>query len=401
MGQERRAPRSRRRTTPASRAPAPSFTAQADSSAPTTAITCDAIPCATWQVTSPVAVSISTGGEAGASGTRRVVYTTDGADPTIDGSDVVTHGTEVAGASASLNISAEGATTVKWIAEDNVGNITAVGSKTIQIDTIAPGTTIGAKPSDPDSSATPTFGFSSNEAGVSFECSVDGGTYSLCVTPLTLPTLGEGPHTFRVRATDPAGNTDATPATYGWSLDTVPPAASMTTPGAHVSGTVSLSSTSNDVGGTGIASVTFEYRDAGIGAWTPIATVPWNTKTGADAVADGLYDLHVVAYDNAGNTGTSTPISNVRVDNTAPAVTITNPISSGGLAGTVTLGRLDDRRRPEPGRRLAGRTARHEHLDGRPGDVEHEDGPRRGRRRLTTTSRRRRPTGRPTSAAPP
>ena len=111
----------------------------------------------------------------------------------------------------------------------------------------------------------------------------------------------------------------------------------MTTPGAHISGTVSLASTSNDVGGTGIASVTFEYRDAGVGAWTPITALPWNTKTGADAVADGLYDLHVVAHDNAGNTGTSTPISNVRVDNTAPAVNITNPVSSAGLTDTVTL----------------------------------------------------------------
>ena len=316
-----------------------SFTAKADPSAPTTAVSCNGAPCvAGWYLTSPIALSISTGGESGASGVERVVYTTDGSDPTIDGTDTVTVGTEVAGGSASFNVSAEGTTTVKWIAEDNVGNITAVGTKTIQIDTIAPNTTIGAKPSDPSSSATPTFGFSSNEAGATFECSVDSGAYSPCITPLILPTLGEGPHTFQVRATDIAGNTDSTPATYGWSLDTVPPAASMTDPGAHLSGSIALSSTSTDVGGTGIASVTFEYRDAGIGTWTPIATLPWNTKTGPDAVADGLYDLHVVAYDVAGNVSTSTPISNLRIDNTSPAVTITNPLSSGSVANTVALG---------------------------------------------------------------
>ena len=122
----------------------------------------------------------------------------------------------------------------------------------------------------------------------------------------------------------------------------------MTDPGAHLSGSIPLSSTSTDVGGTGIASVTFEYRTAGIGAWTPIATLPWNTKTGADAVADGLYDVHVVAYDNAGNVATSTPVSNLRVDNTAPAVTITNPLSSGSVADTVTLGESTTDADPSP-----------------------------------------------------
>ncbi len=38
----------------------------------------------------------------------------------------VTNGTAVAGANASLNVSSDGTTTVKWIAEDNVGNISSV-----------------------------------------------------------------------------------------------------------------------------------------------------------------------------------------------------------------------------------------------------------------------------------
>ena len=128
-----------------------SFTAHADSSAPTTAVTCNAVACsAGWYLASPVGVTITAAGETGESGVKRIVYTTDGSDPAIDGSDTVTTGTEVSGASASLNVSAEGATTIKWIAEDNVGNITAVGSKTVQIDTIAPNTTIGAEAERPE-----------------------------------------------------------------------------------------------------------------------------------------------------------------------------------------------------------------------------------------------------------
>jgi hypothetical protein len=68
---------------------------------------------------------VTAAGEGGASGVKRIVYSTDGNDPAIDSSDNVTNGTEVAGASASFNLSAEGVTTVKWIAEDNVGNITS------------------------------------------------------------------------------------------------------------------------------------------------------------------------------------------------------------------------------------------------------------------------------------
>ena len=133
----------------------------------------------------------------------------------------------------------------------------------MQIDTIAPTTSIGAKPSNPSNVAAPTFGFSSSEPGSTFECSLDGGAYAACASPLTLPTLGEGPHTFHVRATDVAGNVDPSPAGWSWTIDTVPPAAGMNNPGSHLSGTVSLSSTSTDVGGTGVASTTFEYSAAG------------------------------------------------------------------------------------------------------------------------------------------
>ncbi len=153
------------------------FTAQSDAAAPNASVTCNAAACvAGWYTTSPVAFAISAT-DAG-TGVLRVVYTTDGSDPTIDSGDNVTNGTAVAGSSASFNLSTEGTTTVKWIAEDNVGNITAVGTKTVKIDTIAPTTSIGAKPSNPSNVAAPTFGFSSNEAGSTFECQLDGGAWT-------------------------------------------------------------------------------------------------------------------------------------------------------------------------------------------------------------------------------
>src|SRR5581483_1990515 len=53
-------------------------------------------------------------------------------------------------------------------------------------------------------------------------------------------------------------------------------------------------------------------------------------------LGDGLYDLHVVATDGAGNTRISAPVTGVRVDNTVPSVTMTSPGTN--VRGTVALG---------------------------------------------------------------
>jgi hypothetical protein len=57
-----------------------------------------------------------------------------------------------------------------------------------------------------------TFEFTSRDVGASFECRLDGKNWRRCLSPKTIRRLGEGRHTFKVRATDPAGNVDLTPA---------------------------------------------------------------------------------------------------------------------------------------------------------------------------------------------
>ena len=82
---------------------------------------------------------------------------------------------------------------------------------------IPPATTIDSGPSGTITDSTPTFAFSTNEAGSSFECKVDGGAFAACTSPTT-PSLGAGSHSFQVRATDVAGNVDASPASSAFTV---------------------------------------------------------------------------------------------------------------------------------------------------------------------------------------
>ena len=66
---------------------------------------------------------------------------------------------------------------------------------------------------------TATFGFSS-EAGSSFQCKLDSGSYASCSSPKTTAHLADGSHAFYVRATDQAGNVDPTSASRTFTVDT-------------------------------------------------------------------------------------------------------------------------------------------------------------------------------------
>jgi DNA-binding phage protein len=90
-------------------------------------------------------------------------------------------------------------------------------------DTSPPETTIDSGPSGTFTNSSASLTFSSNEAGSTFECSLDAGAFGGCSSPKSYTGLSEGPHTFSVRATDAAGNVDATPATRTWTVNTTPP----------------------------------------------------------------------------------------------------------------------------------------------------------------------------------
>ncbi len=92
------------------------------------------------------------------------------------------------------------------------------------VDCDPPETTIAGGPTGTTSDNTPTFDLQSDESGSTFECRIDGAPFASCATPFTAAALADGPHTLEARATDSSGNTDATPASRTFTVDTSVPA---------------------------------------------------------------------------------------------------------------------------------------------------------------------------------
>lgn len=103
------------------------------------------------------------------------------------------------------------------VTQENLsGTPSSAATRSWILDRVAPNTTIATNPTDPNLGTTATFSFTSTESGT-FSCSLDGASYTTCTSPITLTGLSNGAHTFDVRATDGANNTDATPASYSWT----------------------------------------------------------------------------------------------------------------------------------------------------------------------------------------
>lgn len=86
------------------------------------------------------------------------------------------------------------------------------------LDTTPPDTQITDGPNDKTKKKTATFEFTSSESGSTFVCRVDRGQFEFCTSPHTISKLGTGVHIFFVRAIDPAGNLDRTPAEDGFQV---------------------------------------------------------------------------------------------------------------------------------------------------------------------------------------
>jgi Big-like domain-containing protein len=122
------------------------------------------------------------------------------------------------------------------------------------------------------------------------------------------------------------------------AADWAPPTVSLTDPGPALRGSVTLSATAADTGGTGVAAVRIQRSLADAGSWTDVCTAtaaPYNCTLDTTKLANDVYDLRAVATDNAGFATASDVVAGVDFDNASPTVSVTDPGSS--LHGIVTV----------------------------------------------------------------
>jgi hypothetical protein len=159
--------------------------------------------------------------------------------------------------------------------------------------------TIGGGPSGTSTDTSASFTFSADEAGSSFQCSLDGSAFSGCQSPAAYSSLAPGSHSFSVRATDQAGNTGA-PATRAWTI--VQPLPDLVV-GAFSRFSITVSNRGNARAGASILSITY-VGTFSVPSLPPggSATFSWSTCRVATYVAVADRSQAVVESDESNNT---------------------------------------------------------------------------------------------------
>jgi uncharacterized repeat protein (TIGR01451 family) len=228
--------------------------------------------------------------------------TTTAAVTEIAPSDGTTYKVAVSGMTANGTVSAS---IPAGVANDAAGNINNASSSTdnsvtFVADNTPPDTVVLSGPTNPNSSTSASFTFSGtdNPGGsgtASFECQLDSGAFSACASPTSYSGLSQGSHTFQVRATDAAGNTDPTPASYAWLIDTTPPDTTILSNPSNPSSSTSAAFTfsGTDLGGSGVASFDCKLDS---GAFSACAS-----PISYSSLSLGSHTFQVRASDLAGN----------------------------------------------------------------------------------------------------
>jgi hypothetical protein len=146
----------------------------------------------------------------------------------------------------------DGSHTFRVRAKDESGNVDGTpASVTFVVDTAAPSASITSNPPALTASTSARFSFTGSDGGGSglarFECSLDGGAFDPCTSPVNISGLAEGSLSFRVRAVDNAGNVGL-PDSYTWTVDTTAP-------------TVSIAAVSPDPRATPVTSIAITFGE--------------------------------------------------------------------------------------------------------------------------------------------
>ena len=177
---------------------------------------------------------------------------------------------------------------------------------------------------------------------MSFRCSIDSLTLTPCGSPFTVaPALADGAHSFRVQATDAAGNVEAAVRQRDFTVDAAVPDTSITAgPGALTNdSTPSFEFQSTKPGSTFACAL-----DGGV-------ALACDSPFQAAALADGAHTFTVSATDALGHPDPTPATRAFTVDTTAPLTT-----RSPALPHSPTTARPASNSAPSRARRSAARS---------------------------------------------
>lgn len=123
---------------------------------------------------------------------------------------------------------ADGSHTLRVRGSDGATNVSSPTPYTWTIDATPPPAPSVVGPASLTKSSAATFTIGSSEEFVTFTCSLDGAEAAPCASGVTYTALADGPHSLLVKASDGVGNTSQ--STFGWTVDTVAPTASVIVP---------------------------------------------------------------------------------------------------------------------------------------------------------------------------
>ena len=200
-----------------------------------------------------------------------------------------------------------GATTVTCNATDAAGNAASPKSFTVTVaDTTAPVVAIIGGPAATSSLRAASFDFTTSEGATT--CRLDGGAFTACGSPAAYSGLGDGNHTFDIKAVDAGGNTAT--ASRSWKIDATPPVLAL--PSTRIG--------EADGPGGAIASFTVSASDSG-GALLQSAVTC--TPGSGQLYPIGTTTVTCRVSDAAGNLATGS-FDVVIQDTTAPAINAPN-----------------------------------------------------------------------------
>ena len=173
-----------------------------------------------WFATNPAPIQIR--GVDPESGNRvKRIFCDDNGAPTLNWPN---------GSFASFAIQPDGTHALSCQGTDLANNTSAPGAytTTVKVDGTPPETAKGAGPPAVSDETAFDFSFTGSDAtsGLGeFECRLNDAEFELCTSPASRSGLGNGTHTFDVRARDVAGNYDPTPARWTWEVNAPAPLA--------------------------------------------------------------------------------------------------------------------------------------------------------------------------------